>query len=134
MGCTDIFAESPVQEPMQIYVPRDDAMERCKKEDFEVGRQKGMRRNFVPYLASIADRDAFERFSDINGLYKKRPSLEMKSPLAKIIETVQDYIEPYKFDPPMTISSKHQFNSFLCFIYLDLINDFKIINMGLILR
>ncbi|XP_050286998.1 linoleate 13S-lipoxygenase 3-1, chloroplastic-like [Quercus robur] len=101
---TDILAESPVQEPMQIYVPRDDAMERCKKEDFEVGRQKGMRRNFVPYLASIADRDAFERFSDINGLYKKRSSLEMKSPLAKIVEKVQDYIEPYKFDPPMTIS------------------------------
>ncbi|XP_065619900.1 linoleate 13S-lipoxygenase 3-1, chloroplastic [Quercus suber] len=101
---TDIFAESPVQEPMQIYVPRDDGMERCKKEDFEVGRQKGMRRNFVPYLASIADRDAFERFSDINGLYKKRSSPEMKSPLAKIIEKVQDYIEPYKFDPPMTIS------------------------------
>lgn len=133
MGCPDIFAESPVQEPMQIYVPRDDGMERCKKEDFEVGRQKGMRRNFVPYLASIADRDAFERFSDINGLYKKRSSPEMKSPLAKIIEKVQDYIEPYKFDPPMTISSKHQFDSFLCFFCLDLVNDLKIIYMGLIL-
>lgn len=57
-----------------------------------------LRRNFVPYLASIADGDAFERFSDISGLYKKRSSREMKSPFAKIIEKVQDYIEPYKFD------------------------------------
>ena len=98
---------------MHMYVPRDDAMDRCKKEDFDVGKKKGMRRNFVPYLAAIADKDSFKSFSDISGLYRERSSLDIKSPLAKVIGKVQESIELLKFDPPMNISSKHQLSSFL---------------------
>ena len=99
---------------MHMYVPRDDAMDRCKKEDFDVGKKKGMRRNFVPYLAAIADKDAFKSFSDINGLYRERSSFDMKSPLGKVIGKVQEFIQLHKFDPPM-ISSKHQLCAFLIY-------------------
>ncbi|MBH0219785.1 hypothetical protein GH793_16535, partial [Listeria monocytogenes] len=47
---TDLHAESRVEKPHPMYVPRDEQFEELKKNAFSFGRMKGVLHNLVPSL------------------------------------------------------------------------------------
>ncbi|XP_017978690.1 PREDICTED: lipoxygenase 3, chloroplastic isoform X1 [Theobroma cacao] len=114
---TDVNAESPINELVPMYVPRDEAYEELKKETIAAGKRKGLLNNLVPWLKDVStDNDAIQTFSEIYDLYKESPSLEIKShkqdgfrekphfliTINKMIkESTRDI---FKFDPPNIIS------------------------------
>ncbi|KAG2683763.1 hypothetical protein I3843_10G048700 [Carya illinoinensis] len=111
---TDINAESRLNASQSIYVPRDEALEKGKRDAFNLGKLKGILRNIIPSL-TVAESDVFKGFSDLNGLYKERTLHEMKPrdgsheknkrSFPKILRKVQDSVEEFfKFDPPQIIS------------------------------
>eukprot|EP00257_Ricinus_communis_P005152 XP_002519072.3 linoleate 13S-lipoxygenase 3-1, chloroplastic [Ricinus communis] len=110
---TDDTKESPANESMPMYVPRDEAYEDCKREDISVGKLKAVAKNLVPGLRNGSiESDYIKEFSEINHLYKKRSSVGEKSKkecsktlslpcmLSKISES---FSQIYKFDPPKAI-------------------------------
>lgn len=121
MNGADINAESRLMNDSQsIYVPRDEALEKGKRDAFNLGKLKGILRNIIPSL-TVPESDVFKGFSDLNGLYKEktlhemkpRDGSEMKRSFPKILSKMKDSVEEFfKFDPPQIISSKHNFTPF----------------------
>jgi lipoxygenase len=70
---TDPLAESRVEEPTPLYVPRDETFEEIKQDTFAAGRLKALLHNLIPSLiASLTDPNKeFQCFSEIDRLYKE---------------------------------------------------------------
>ncbi|CAK9181814.1 unnamed protein product [Ilex paraguariensis] len=111
---TNIYAESPVNKLIPMYVPRDEALEDTKREDFSVAKLKGLLRNVIPSLKATLpmENDVFKGFSDVKNTYRNKP-LEMKSqkqrlnnlPFPKVFSKLQESMEElFKFDPPKNLS------------------------------
>ncbi|KAL5698365.1 linoleate 13S-lipoxygenase [Ranunculus cassubicifolius] len=109
---TDLNAESRVEKPLPMYVPRDEAFEESKQETFAAWRLKGVLHNLIPSLiASLkGENHNFKGFSDIDSLYNKgivlnfgfRDELKKLPKLvSKISETSQGLL---KYDTPKIIS------------------------------
>ncbi|GMY37371.1 linoleate 13S-lipoxygenase 3-1, chloroplastic-like [Fagus crenata] len=100
---TNINAESRLPSSEPIYVPRDEDLEKDKRDAFNLGKLKGIIRNIIPSL-SITDRGSF---SDLNSLYSERTQdrSQTKLSLPKMISKVHGSVEEFfKFDPPQIIS------------------------------
>ncbi|WVZ25533.1 hypothetical protein V8G54_004077 [Vigna mungo] len=70
---TDMYAESRVEKPLPMYVPRDERFEESKQNTFTVKRLKAVLHNLIPGLkASLsASNQDFNEFSDVDGLYSE---------------------------------------------------------------
>ncbi|CAN6570996.1 unnamed protein product [Malus baccata var. baccata] len=111
---TDMLAESRVEKPLPMYVPRDEQFEESKMDTFLFGRLKGVLHNLVPYLMSSfkADKD-FRGFADIDSLYSEGVLLKLglqdeflkKLPLPSMVTKFQDYNQGVlKYDTPKILS------------------------------
>ncbi|XP_068303074.1 linoleate 13S-lipoxygenase 3-1, chloroplastic-like [Pyrus communis] len=111
---TDMLAESRVEKPLPMYVPRDEQFEESKMDTFLFGRLKGVLHNLVPSLMSSfkADKD-FRGFADIDSLYSEGVLLKWglqdeflkKLPLPSMVSKFQDYNQGVlKYDTPKILS------------------------------
>ncbi|XP_057776930.1 lipoxygenase 6, chloroplastic [Salvia miltiorrhiza] len=68
---TDPDAESRIEKPDPVYVPRDETFEEVKQNTFSAGRLKAVLHNLIPLIVStLASSDVpFTNFSDIDNLY-----------------------------------------------------------------
>lgn len=109
---TDMYAESRVEKPLPMYVPRDERFEESKQNTFVVKRLKAVLHNFIPGLkASLsASNQDINEFSDVDGLYSEGLLIKLglqddvlkKIPfVSKIQESSQGLL---KFDTPKIIS------------------------------
>ncbi|XP_054791175.1 linoleate 13S-lipoxygenase 3-1, chloroplastic-like [Prosopis cineraria] len=109
---TDMNAESRVEKPLPMYVPRDERFEESKQNTFTVKRLKAVLHNLIPGLkASLsANNNDFNEFSDVDGLYSEGLLIKLglqdevlkKIPLVrKIHESSQGLL---KYDTPKIIS------------------------------
>lgn len=110
----DMEAESRVEKPLPIYVPRDEQFEESKQNDFSAGRLRAVLHNLLPQLkASISahNRD-LNSFSDIDSLYKEGLLLklgfhETVKKLPKMVTKLQESSEGLlKYETPKVVSSK----------------------------
>lgn len=110
---TDMNAESRVEKPLPMYVPRDEQFEESKMNAFSVGRLKGVLHNLIPSLmASIsAHNHDFKCFSDIDSLYSEGLLLKLglQDELLKKIPFVGNIQGPakgnlLKYDTPKILS------------------------------
>ncbi|KAB1218346.1 Linoleate 13S-lipoxygenase 3-1, chloroplastic [Morella rubra] len=100
---TDLHAESRVEKPLPMYVPRDEQFEESKQDTFSAGRLKAVLHNLIPSLkASIsANNHEFKGFSEIDSLYSEGVLLKLglhdellkKLPLPKVFVCSQCAIE-----------------------------------------
>ncbi|XP_073013214.1 lipoxygenase 6, chloroplastic [Typha latifolia] len=69
---SDPTAESIIEKPHAVYVPRDETFEEVKQNTFSAGAMKALLHNLIPALvAALSSTDSqFECFSDIDRLYK----------------------------------------------------------------
>ncbi|XP_074580803.1 putative lipoxygenase 6 [Curcuma longa] len=113
---TNLLAESRVEKPHPIYVPRDEAFEELKQGAFSAGRLKAVLHNFIPSLiASIsADNHDFKGFHHIDNLYKEGLILKLglqehllkKLPFVKKIQESSEGL--LRYDTP-SILTKDKF-------------------------
>ncbi|XP_042432350.1 probable lipoxygenase 6 [Zingiber officinale] len=113
---TNMLAESRVEKPHPIYVPRDEAFEELKQGAFTAGRLKAVLHNFIPSLiASIsADNHDFKGFHHIDNLYKEGLILKLglqehlfkKLPFVKKIQESSEGL--LRYDTP-SILTKDKF-------------------------
>ncbi|XP_010273845.1 PREDICTED: linoleate 13S-lipoxygenase 3-1, chloroplastic-like [Nelumbo nucifera] len=112
---TDMNAESRVEKPLPIYVPRDEAFEESKQDTFAAGRLKAVLHNLIPSLiASIsAENPDFKGFSEVDSLYKEglllklglQDELMKKLPLPKIVSKIQESSQGLlRYDTPIILS------------------------------
>ncbi|KAJ8755920.1 hypothetical protein K2173_024465 [Erythroxylum novogranatense] len=112
---TDMDAESRVEKPTPMYVPRDEQFEESKHNTFTFGRLKAVLHNLIPSLkASIsADNHDFGAFSDIDVLYREGLLLKVglqdeimrKLPLPKVVTKIQESSEGLlRYDLPKIVS------------------------------
>jgi len=110
----DMYAESRVEKPLPMYVPRDERFEESKQNTFTVKRLKAVLHNLIPGLkASLsASNQDFNEFSDVDGLYSEGLLIKLglqddmlkKIPfVSKIQESSQGLL---KYDTPKIISSE----------------------------
>ncbi|XP_008791914.2 putative lipoxygenase 5 [Phoenix dactylifera] len=109
---TDMHAESRVEYPTPIYVPRDEAFEEGKQEMLSEGALKALLHNLVPSLvASISpESHDFKAFHDIDNLFKEglrlkktlQDQLFHKIPFVSKIEESSEAL--LRFDTPAIIS------------------------------
>lgn len=108
-------AESRVEKPLPMYVPRDERFEESKQNTFTIKRLKAVLHNLIPSLkASLsANNNDFNEFSDVDGLYSEgllikfgfQDEVLRKIPLVrKIHESSQGLL---KYDTPKIISSEY---------------------------
>ncbi|CAL2244972.1 unnamed protein product [Prunus armeniaca] len=111
---TDMSAESRVEKPLPMYVPRDERFEESKMDTFSFGRLKGVLHNLIPSLMSSfkGDKD-FRVFGDIDSLYSEGILLKLglqdellkKLPLPNMVSKFQDYNQGIlKYDTPKILS------------------------------
>ncbi|XP_022842625.1 linoleate 13S-lipoxygenase 3-1, chloroplastic-like [Olea europaea var. sylvestris] len=110
---TDFNAESRVEKPLPMYVPRDEQFEESKMNAFSTGRLKAVLHNLIPSLmASIsASNHDFKGFSDIDSLYSEglllklglQDELSKKIQLPKAVSKIQEG-GLLKYDIPKIIS------------------------------
>ncbi|CAI9779943.1 unnamed protein product [Fraxinus pennsylvanica] len=110
---TDFNAESRVEKPLPMYVPRDEQFEESKMNAFSTGRLKAVLHNLIPSLmASIsATNHDFKGFSDIDSLYSEGLLLKLglqdellkKIQLPKAVSKIQEG-GLLKYDIPKIIS------------------------------
>lgn len=109
-------AESRVEKPLPMYVPRDEQFEESKMDTFSFGRLKGVLHNLIPSLKSSfkGDKD-FRVFGDIDSLYSEGILLKLglqdellkKLPLPNMVSKFQDYNQGIlKYDTPKILSSE----------------------------
>lgn len=107
-------AESRVEKPLPMYVPRDERFEESKQNTFTIKRLKAVLHNLIPGLkASIhANNHDFNEFKDVDGLYSEglvilglQDEVLKKIPLVKKIHESSQGI--LKYDTPKVISSKY---------------------------
>ncbi|KAK8574935.1 hypothetical protein V6N12_062612 [Hibiscus sabdariffa] len=110
----DIQAESRVEKPMPMYVPRDEQFEESKQKTFSAGRLRAVLHNLLPQLkASISayNRD-INSFADVDDLFKEgllKLGLQdeaMKNlPLPKMVTKIQESSQGLlKYEPPKVVS------------------------------
>ena len=113
---TDPTAESRVEYPNPIYVPRDEQFEEGKQDMLSAGALKALLHNIVPsVVASIApESHDFNGFHDIDNLFKEGIRLKqgLQDHLWKKIPFVSDIQESseglLRYDTPHIISSKYR--------------------------
>uniref|UniRef100_A0A0D3FEK9 Lipoxygenase n=1 Tax=Oryza barthii TaxID=65489 RepID=A0A0D3FEK9_9ORYZ len=113
---TNMLAESRVEKPHPIYVPRDEAFEELKQGAFSSGRLRAVLHTLIPSLiASIsAETHNFQGFHHIDNLYKEglRLKLGLQEHLFQKIPLVQKIQESsegmLRYDTP-SILSKDKF-------------------------
>ncbi|KAI4329075.1 hypothetical protein L6164_021377 [Bauhinia variegata] len=110
---TDLTAESRVEKPVPMYVPRDERFEESKQTSISIMRQKALLHNLIPALkASVsAENQDFNEFSNVDGLYseglpiKLQDELIKKLPLPKAVSKLQESSHGLlKYDTPKIIS------------------------------
>ncbi|EEF43281.1 lipoxygenase, putative [Ricinus communis] len=111
---TDDTKESPANESMPMYVPRDEALKDGRRIEVSVGKLKAAVRNLIPVLRNgFVKSDCIKEFSEINGLYKKRGGIGEKSktecsktfPLPCIPNNISESLSQiHKFNRPKGIS------------------------------
>ncbi|QCE13407.1 linoleate 13S-lipoxygenase 3-1, chloroplastic-like [Vigna unguiculata] len=108
---TDMHAESRVDLPQPMYVPRDEQFDEAKMNTFVMKRLKAVLHNLIPGLkASLsADNQDFNRFSDFDDLYNDGQPLQdeiiKKIPLSQVIIKIQQCSQGLlKYDTPKIIS------------------------------
>ena len=124
-----MHAESRVEKPLPMYVPRDEQFEESKQDTFSAGRLKAVLHNLIPSLkASIsANNHEFKGFSDIENLYSEGVLLKLglqdellkKLPLPKVVSNIHEHNRGIiKYDTPKILSSEYIIYNFLCFILI----------------
>ncbi|KAJ4796632.1 Lipoxygenase [Rhynchospora pubera] len=109
---TNMYAESRVEKPHPIYVPRDEAFEELKRGAFSAGRLRAVLHTLIPSLiANIsADTHNFQGFHHIDNLYKEglKLKLGLQEHLFKKIPFVQKFQESsegmLRYDTPRILS------------------------------
>lgn len=108
-----MHAESRVDLPQPMYVPRDEQFDESKMNTFVIKRLKAVLHNLIPGLkASLsADNQDFNRFSDFDDLYNDGQPLQdeiiKKFPLSQVVIKIQQCSqELLKYDTPKIISSE----------------------------
>ncbi|KAG2259596.1 hypothetical protein Bca52824_078890 [Brassica carinata] len=111
---TDKEAESRVEKPLPMYVPRDEQFEETKQKTFAAGRLKAVLHHLVPSLKARILAEDFADFGEIDGLYKEGLLLKLgfqdeifdKFPLPKaIVNTLQESSKGLlKYDTPKILS------------------------------
>lgn len=111
---TDLNAESRVEKPLPIYVPRDEAFEESKEDTFAACRLNAVLHNLLPSLITSisAENHDFKGFSDVDRLYKEglpiKTGLQNKFPLPKVVTKIQESSHGLlRYDTPLIVSSKH---------------------------
>lgn len=111
---SDISAESRVEKPLPIYVPRDEQFEEIKLDTFSFGRLKAVLHNLLPAMkATISNNHDIKAFSDIDVLYKEglllklelRDELLQKLPFPNLARESSQGLLTY--DIPKIISSEY---------------------------
>lgn len=113
----DMHAESRIEKPLPIYVPRDEQFEESKQDAFSAGRLKAALHNLIPLLkASIsAHNHDFSGFSDIDSLYSEGLLLNLglqdgflkKLPLPNVVSKIRESSQGLlKYNTPKILSSK----------------------------
>lgn len=75
----DLNAESRVEKPLPMYVPRDEQFEEIKWDTVAFGRLKAALHNLLPSMkTTISNSHNINSFSDIDCLYKERPLLKLE--------------------------------------------------------
>ncbi|KAJ0007199.1 hypothetical protein Pint_29161 [Pistacia integerrima] len=115
---TDMHAESRIEKPLPMYVPRDEQFEESKQDTFSTGRLKAVLHNLIPSLKaslSAANHD-FNAFSDIDSLYSEglllnlglQDGLLKKLPFPKVVSRIQESSQGLlRYDIPKILSRKH---------------------------
>lgn len=109
---TDITAESRVEKPLPMYVPRDEQFEESKQTTFSLGRLKAVLHNLIPSLKAslLSNNHDFHGFSDIDSLYSEGVLLKLgmqdellkKLPLPRVVsESSQGLL---KYNTPKILS------------------------------
>ncbi|GAV89574.1 Lipoxygenase domain-containing protein/PLAT domain-containing protein [Cephalotus follicularis] len=108
---TDMHAESRVEKPLPMYVPRDEQFEESKLDTFSAGRLKAVLHNLIPSLKASISADNFNAFSDIDSLYKEGLLLkmglqdELLKKFPKIVTKIQESSEGLlRYDTPKILS------------------------------
>lgn len=111
----DMAAESRVEKPHPVYVPRDEAFEELKQDAFSRGRLKAVLHNLIPSLIASIDGEHhdFKGFHLIDNLYKEGLVLKLglqdqlfnKLPLVQKIQQSSEGL--LRYDTPSILSSKH---------------------------
>ncbi|CAL0308683.1 unnamed protein product [Lupinus luteus] len=111
----DLYAESRVEKPLPMYVPRDERFEESKKNTFSVKRLKGVLHLLIPSLKSslsINNQD-FNEFSDVDALYTEGLLIKLglqddilkKVPLPKLVSKIKESSQGIlKYDIPKIIT------------------------------
>ncbi|CAN1287466.1 Linoleate 13S-lipoxygenase 3-1, chloroplastic [Linum perenne] len=108
-------AESRVEKPTPMYVPRDEQFEESKKKSFSYGRLKAVLHTLVPSLKAriTAQNRDFSAFADIDILYKEGVLLKVgiqdeiwrKLPLPKAVTNFTENSEGLlRYDTPKILS------------------------------
>lgn len=108
----DPLAEIRVEEPVPLYVPRDETFEEMKQDAFAAGRLKALLHNLIPSLiASLTPKKEFQCFSEIDRLYKEGFKLEFEiknellKNMPKIVNRIRETSEGLlRYDTPSIIS------------------------------
>lgn len=113
---SDLGAESRVEKPLPMYVPRDEQFEECKQDAFSTGRLKAVLHNLLPSLMATisANNHDFKGFMDIDSLYSEGLLLKLgvqdellnKLPLPKAVNKFTEG-DLLKYNIPKILSSKH---------------------------
>ncbi|GKB27121.1 linoleate 13S-lipoxygenase 3-1, chloroplastic [Tanacetum coccineum] len=75
---TDISAESRVEKPFPLYVPRDEQFDESKQNTFSTSRLKAVLHNLLPSMvASISKKHDFKGFTQIESLYSEGVLLKL---------------------------------------------------------
>ncbi|KAI9102900.1 hypothetical protein K1719_023339 [Acacia pycnantha] len=104
---TDMNAESRVEKPLPMYVPRDEQFEESKNQAFADMRLKALFHTLIPGLKAnlCAENNDFNDFSDVEDLYETEGCLlkllKDSDFIRKIPETSMKLL---KFDTPKIIS------------------------------
>ncbi|KAK3148210.1 hypothetical protein QOZ80_3BG0292150 [Eleusine coracana subsp. coracana] len=113
---TNMLAESRVEKPHRIYVPRDEAFEELKQGAFSSGRLRAVLHTLIPSLIATisAETHNFQGFHHVDNLYKEglRLKLGLHEHLFQKIPLVQKIQESsegmLRYDTP-SILSKDKF-------------------------
>ena len=111
-------AESRVEKPLPMYVPRDEQFEESKQNAFSAGRLRAVLHNLLPQLkANISsyNRD-INSFANIDDLYKEGLLLKLglqeeivkNLALPKLVSKIQESSEGLlKYETPKIVSSEY---------------------------
>ncbi|KAK7255730.1 hypothetical protein RIF29_29149 [Crotalaria pallida] len=111
----DKLAESRVEKPLPMYVPRDERFEESKQNTFSVKRLKGVLHLLIPSLKSSlsANNQDFNELSDVESLYSEGLLIKLglqddilkKVPLPKLVSKIKESSQGIlKYDVPKIIT------------------------------